>query len=123
MPCMGSWWLAAKTAATTWSTHIKNYSLECKAYELDLYVLTNIYLKNVAFKTIYIAILTEHLMCNYSEDFTSIRSFNIQNYSLKWTLLLFPFTDKKLKHREMKQRSQSHSPVSPESVLLVALLN
>lgn len=72
MPCMGSWWLGAQTAATTWSTHIKNYSLECTAYELDLYILTNIYLKNVTFKTIYRAILTEHLMCNYSGGFTSI---------------------------------------------------
>lgn len=89
MSCTYFRWIGVKKASTTWRTHSKSYSSEFKGHEFCI----NKYIsrKHCIQKKKYIVILTEHLICNYSEDFTRMQSFNPQNYPLKQTLLVFPF--------------------------------
>lgn len=57
-------------------------------------------------------------MCNYSEGFTCIKSFNPQNYPLKQMLLLLWGTE-----AEKSSDFSKATALSPESMLLTALLN
>lgn len=106
-----------------WYMRIKNYSSEvinliCVYLYLSIY--THIYLQalNSEKKKKYIAILPEHVVCNYSEGFTCIKSFNPQNHPLKQMLLLLWGTE-----AEKSSDFSKDTALSPESMLLTALLN